>query len=141
MRLLDRYLLRELLIPFFYCLCGFLIFWDSFDLFSELASFQKERLKAIEVLTYYGIKTPEILITILPISFLLALLYTLTTLARHHEITAIRAAGIGMFRLALPYLGVGFLLSLCVLVVNELWVPQSVEAADTVRARHQASPT
>ena len=28
-RLLDRYLLRELLIPLGYCLSGFLIFWIS----------------------------------------------------------------------------------------------------------------
>lgn len=138
MRLLDRYLLRELLIPFGYCLCGFLIFWDSFDLLYELANFQQRKLTAVEVLTYYGIKTPEILITILPISFLLALLYTLTHLARHHEITAIRAAGVGLFRLALPYLLVGFLLSLGVFAMNELWVPQSVDAADNLLARHQA---
>ena len=32
MRLLDRYLLRELLVPLGYCLGGFLIFWISFDL-------------------------------------------------------------------------------------------------------------
>ena len=31
MRLLDRYLLRELLVPFGYCLSGFIIFWISFD--------------------------------------------------------------------------------------------------------------
>ena len=32
MRLLDRYLLRELLVPFGYCLGGFLIFWTAFDI-------------------------------------------------------------------------------------------------------------
>ena len=29
MRLLDRYLLRELLIPFGYCLCGFALLWTD----------------------------------------------------------------------------------------------------------------
>ena len=36
MRLLDRYLLRELLVPLGYCLGGFLVFWITFDVFSEL---------------------------------------------------------------------------------------------------------
>jgi lipopolysaccharide export system permease protein len=137
MRLLDRYLLRELLIPFGYCLFGFLIFWDSSELFTDLSMFQRLKLSALEVVSYYGVRTPEILITILPVSFLLALLYTLTQLARHHEITAIRAAGVGMFRLALPYLAVGFVLSLGVFAMNELWVPPAVEAAEELLARHQ----
>ena len=42
MRLLDRYLLRELLIPFSYCLVGFLIFWISSDVFAQMSEFQKE---------------------------------------------------------------------------------------------------
>jgi lipopolysaccharide export LptBFGC system permease protein LptF len=36
MRLLDRYLFRELLVPLAYCLGGFLIFWNAYDLFTEL---------------------------------------------------------------------------------------------------------
>lgn len=41
MRILDRYLLRELLIPFGYCLGGFWIFWMAFDLFAEMSEFQR----------------------------------------------------------------------------------------------------
>lgn len=139
MRLLDRYLLRELLIPFGYCLIGFLIFWVSFDLFAELGDFQKYRLTVGDVLTYYFVKTPEVLVTVLPVAFLLALLYALTNHARHHELTAIRAAGVSLLRLSLPYLGVGFFLSCGVLAMNELWVPESQEAAAQVLARHQAA--
>ncbi|HXJ58507.1 MAG TPA: LptF/LptG family permease [Verrucomicrobiae bacterium] len=137
MRLLDRYLLRELLIPFSYCLVGFMVFWVSCDLVMQLADYQKLKLTAGDVLTYYAIRLPEILVLILPIAFLLALLYALTNHARHHEITAIRAAGVGLFRLAMPYLVVGVLLSGVVLAINELWVPQSLEAAEAVLARHK----
>jgi lipopolysaccharide export system permease protein len=137
MRLLDRYLLRELLIPFGYCLIGFLIFWVSFDLFAELSNFQKLKLTAGDVLAYYVVKTPEMLVIVLPIAFLLALLYTLTNHARHHELTAIRAAGVGLARLALPYLGTGLLLSAAVFGMNERWVPPSLEVADQILARHQ----
>src|SRR6266542_6584 len=139
MRLLDRYLLRELLIPFGYCLIGFLIFWISFDLFAELSNFQKLKLTAGDVLAYYVSKTPELLVVVLPIAFLLALLYSLTNHARHHELTAIRAAGVSLGRLTLPYLGVGLLLSGAVFALNELWVPASLDASEQVLARHQAN--
>ena len=139
MRLLDRYLLRELLIPFGYCLVGFLIFWIAFDVFAELGNFQKYKLTVGDVLTYYVVKTPEVLVTVLPVAFLLALLYALTNHARHHELTAMRAAGVSLLRLSVPYLGVGFLLSCGVLAMNELWVTESQEAAAQVLARHKAA--
>ena len=44
MRLLDRYLLRELLIPLSYCLGGILIFWISFDLIAGIDDLQRRQL-------------------------------------------------------------------------------------------------
>ncbi len=142
MRLLDRYLLRELLIPFGYCLFGFLIFWISSDVFSQLSDFQKKyQLTFKEILEYYLIRLPEMMVTVLPVAFLLALLYALTNHARHNELTAIRAAGVSMMRIAMPYLAMGLLLSLLVFAINELWAPQSLDAADEILARHQVNRT
>jgi lipopolysaccharide export system permease protein len=137
MRLLDRYLLRELLIPFAYCLGGFLIFCIAFDLFSEMRSLQNQKLHGIDILLYYCVKTPELLVTyyVLPVALLLALLYTLTNLARHHEITAIRGAGISLWRLGLPYLGVGLATTALLFVLNEFCVPGSSERAERIRNR------
>lgn len=138
MRLIDRYLLRELVGPFAYCLSGFLIFFIAFDLLDELADLQKLRLHAVDVLEYYAVKTPEFIVIIMPVALLLALLYTLTNLARHQEITAIRAAGVSLMRLAMPYAVVGFVLSLIVFAINELWVPCSTERAEDIRNRYQS---
>jgi len=138
MRLLDRYLLRELAGPFSYCLTGFLIFFIAFDLFDELSKLQKLHLKTIDVVEYYAVKSPEFMVTVMPVAFLLALLYTLTQLARHHEITAIRAAGVSLIRLAIPYGVLGFILSLGVFAINELWAPRSSEKAEDIRNRYQS---
>jgi lipopolysaccharide export system permease protein len=138
MRLLDRYLLRELLVPLGYCLCGFLLFWVSSDLFVELGEFQKKGLGARDIAEYYVVILPEFLVLVLPIALLLALLYALTNHARHQEITAIRAAGVSLWRLSLPYLGVGFLASAGLFAANEFWVPQSNERARAILKRHLA---
>src|SRR5258707_3323171 len=140
MRLLDRYLLRELLIPLAYCLCGFLIFWVFSDLFSQMAEFQRKKLVAHDIIAYYLVSTPEFLVVVVPIALLLALLYALTNHARHHEITAIRAAGVSLWRLCLPYLAVGFVASLALFALNELWVPQSVAAAEQILNRRVPRP-
>jgi lipopolysaccharide export system permease protein len=139
MRLVDRYLLRELLVPLGYCLSGFLIFWMSFDLFSELSGFQENNMTASDIVWYYLIKTPELLTVVMPIALLLALLYALTNHVRHNELLALRGAGLSLARLGLPYLGVGLVFSLCLFALNELWVPQTVEAAQQVLRRSGAA--
>ena len=89
MRLLDRYLTRELMIPLAYCLVGFLIFWGSFDWLAMAEDFQDAGMKLTACLYYYWIKLPEFISTTFPIALLIALLYTLTDLSRHHELVAI----------------------------------------------------
>jgi lipopolysaccharide export system permease protein len=132
MRLLDRYLLRELMVPLGYCLGGFLVFWISSDVLLELNDFQKSQLQVWDILIYYLIKIPEFVVTVMPIALLLALLYAITNHARHHEIVAIRAAGISLWRLGLPYLVVGLVFSLLLFAINELWVPDSLERAEQI---------
>ncbi len=132
MRLLDRYLLRELLIPIGVCLGAFLIFWIAFDLFGSLSHFQEQQLQVRDVARLYWYRLPEFLVLILPIVLLCSLLYTLTNHARHNELTAIRAAGQGLWRICLPYFSVGLLFSFGVLAMNEKLVPDNSELADQI---------
>ena len=92
MRLLDRYLLRELLVPLGFCLGGFLILWVVSDFAIRLSDFQELKLRGGEIIRWYVISLPEVIVTILPVSLLLALLYALTAHAKGNEITAIRVA-------------------------------------------------
>jgi lipopolysaccharide export system permease protein len=140
MRLLDRYLFRELLTPLVFCLGGFLIFWISYDLFTELKEMQDSQLNLFEVIEYSIAMTPEFLVMILPVVLLLALLYTLTNHARHNEITAIRAAGVSLWRLCVPYLVVGFAASVVLFWLNEWCVPRSTNWAERILNRHVQKP-
>ncbi len=137
MRLLDRYLLRELLVPLGYCLGGFLIFWMAFDLVAELHKLQECNLLPGDIAQYYLVQIPSVLVLILPIALLLALLYALTNHARHHEITAIRAAGVSLWRLLLPYFAVGFAVSVALFALYQFLVPDSSEAAEAIKNRRQ----
>jgi lipopolysaccharide export system permease protein len=136
MRLLDRYLLRELLIPLGFCLGGFLIFWISFDLFTELHNYQDAKLHAWDVVQYYLVTLPSFFSLILPMALLLALLYALTNHARHHEITAIRAAGVSLWRISIPYVAIGLLFSLAVFAINEYWIPDSEQKAEEILKKY-----
>jgi lipopolysaccharide export system permease protein len=136
MRLLDRYLLRELCPPLFYCISGFLIFWITFDLFAELEELQRAQMTAAEIASYYLVRTPELLVTILPIALLLALLYALANHGRHNELLAMRAAGLSLTRISVPYLAVGFAASSLLFYLNENLVSDSTARAQALKTRH-----
>jgi lipopolysaccharide export LptBFGC system permease protein LptF len=127
MRLLDRYLLRELLVPLLVCLCGFVVFWVAFDLLRALEQFRSSKMGVSAVVQYYLIGLPSLLNTLLPIALLLALLYAITGHTRHQEITAMRAAGIGLWRIIVPYLAVGLMASLGLYGLTEHLMPDSAE--------------
>ena len=135
MRLLDRFLLRELAIPLAYCLAGFLMFWISFALFNELDDFQEKHLLALDIIELYLVRLPEMLIIVLPVGFLLAMLYTLANHARHHEITAMRSAGIGLWRICIPYLVIGAIFSGVLYWMSEHLAPQTQERERRIFAR------
>ena len=139
MRLLDRYLLRELLLPLGVCLSGFTLFWIAFDLLGDMTRFQKAGLGPIGVLEFYLRGLPDLLNTTLPIGLLLSLLYTLTHHARHHELTAIRAAGISLWRTIVPYLSVGLLLSLGLYWSGEHLIPEGKRRQEHLLSGNSAS--
>ena len=136
MRLLDRYLLRELLAPFAFCLGGFLLAWISSDIFTHMGEYEKAQMNLGDIAEYYFVTSPELLSIVLPVALLLALLYALTQHARNNEITAMRAAGISLWRLALPYLAVGFFSSVALFVINEVWAPDADVRGEFIKARH-----
>jgi lipopolysaccharide export system permease protein len=141
-RLLDRYLLRELLVPLGYCLCGFLIFYVAFDLIFQINRFLDNKMLFLDILEYYVVTLPELLVEqVLPVSLLLALLYTLTNLSRYNELTAIRAAGIGLWRLSMPYLAVGAIFGAVVMLIGEYWLPSASERAKFILERRLTAAT
>jgi len=134
MRMLDRYLLRELFVPLFYCLVGFQVFWLAFDLYSHLDEYRDVGLSSSQVTQLCLMKLPELLTTVLPVALLLALLYTLTNHARHNELVAMRAAGVSLWRICTPYLAVGIVFGGVMFGVSEILGPRA-----SVRATELAS--
>jgi lipopolysaccharide export LptBFGC system permease protein LptF len=141
MRLLDRYVLRELLIWLGLILVFGLICIIAFDLFTSLNRFQENHLQFGDVFDLYLARIPSLLVFILPVVLLISLLITVTSHARHNELTAMRAAGISLWRICAPHFIVGILLSIAVFAMNELWVPDTNAKVDEIMRRHQLNNT
>lgn len=125
MRLADKYLLRSFLIPLFYCLCIFTSIYLIVDLFGHLDEIIKEQIGIKTLFMYYCTYCPSIAVQIMPITILIATMYTLGNLARHNEITALRAGGISIWHIVKPFLITGLLISSFILIINDRVVPAS----------------
>ena len=132
MRILTKYLLREFAWPLMYCFDAFAMLWVVMDLFGHLDDFIVNHASFATVLRYYITLFPEGFVEILPMTLLLALLFCLTNLGRHDELTAMRVSGVSLARLALPLLGVGALATALVLVAGERLVPRAREGAEAM---------
>lgn len=136
MRLLDRYLFRELLTPLAYCLIGIQAFVIFFTVFGDAEKIQEAKLHFLETIEYATAASMEYLTIVLPVSLLMALLMALTQHARHNEITAMRAAGISLWRICAPYFVVGLIASAALFALNESVVPRCLDWTTRVLTRY-----
>ena len=130
MKLIDKYLLRTFLVPLFYCLTAFILIFVIFDLFNNMQDFVEAKTAFRLVAFYYLFLIPSCLVYIVPISLLLSILYSLSSLTKNNELTAMRASGVSLLRLMVPFVAVGFLASLVVAGINETIGPRSAYWTD-----------
>jgi len=119
MKLIDRYILRTFLVPLFVTTIAFNLFFIVYDLFGNFDDFVDADASVREVLTYYAYLLPPNFWIIMPVVLLLSVLFALYTLTRHNELTAMRASGISLNRLLIPYVCVGALVAGGVAFIDE----------------------
>lgn len=139
MRLLDRYLFRELLVPLAFCLVGIQSFIIFVTVFTDAGKIQQANLHFGQTIEYAAAASMEYLTIVIPVALLLALLMTLTQHARYNELTAMRAAGISLWRICVPYFIVGLIASGVLFLLNESVVPGCADWADAALKSHAGS--
>ncbi len=125
MKIVDRYLTKELILPLTYCLAGFTMLYVVFDIFDKLSSFISAKTPATIILKYYGCHMAQMVEFMLPACMLLATLYTLWNLTRNNELIAMRASGISMSRIMRPFIFVAIMLSITALLTREMIVTRT----------------
>ena len=88
MRILDKYLLREFLLPVVYCFDAFVMLYLVQDLLGRLGDFIQYHAKVSQIVSYYLIILPEALVVMLPMALLLGLLFCLSNLGKNNELIA-----------------------------------------------------
>ncbi len=108
---IDRYVLRQFVMTFLFGLLAFIVIYIAVDLMENLDDFVDRNVATPIILEYYFYMIPDIVHLLVPIGMLLASLFTVGRLDTTNELTAIRAGGRSMRRLAMPLFMFGMLIS------------------------------
>lgn len=123
MRILRNYFLKEFIGPLFLSL-GVLTFVMLIGNLVKIADLVINKgVDIFSVTKLFIFMIPFLLTYTLPISALTASLLSLGRLSSDNEIIAIKASGINIFRLILPQLVFGLILSLMLVVFNDRVIP------------------
>jgi lipopolysaccharide export system permease protein len=108
----DRYVIKQF-IPVFFVAAGMsVLLFVLIDLFMNLVTYldNEAAMDQIFLASFYFI--PKSFSFALPVSLLFAVAYTLGDLYARNELTTIITAGVPFWRLAMPFLVIGFLASI-----------------------------
>ena len=143
MRLLDRYVIRNFLQAYLYCITGFISIWLIFDISDNISTFIDEHVGLLLTIQYYGTQVPQIFIILLPVSLLLALLFSLGRMSRANEIVSMLTAGVSVPRVLVPLIAIGLLTVAATMALNYSLAPHADLARKTFlsAARARQSPT
>jgi lipopolysaccharide export system permease protein len=129
MTLLDRYVLREWLKVFVMTLVALVALLLIVRVFTDMPGFMRWDSAAGVVLGYFALQVPAYLPVVLPVALLISVLFILGHFHRNHELTAMRAAGLSVFRVTRTLWVGGGALSLLLFALNATLVPLATEYA------------
>ena len=141
--IMDRYLFIELLLPFLFGMGIFtslgLSIGTLFDLVRRVTESGLMLSVALKVLL---LKLPGFVSLAFPMAMLLAALMAYSRLSSDSEIIALRSLGVSIYRLIIPVILFGFMVTGCAFIVNDWIAPAAThEAAVTLeRAVNQERP-
>jgi len=130
--ILDRYIIRKYLAIFalgFFSMMAMFVIIDFFEKIDEVYRHGKSLAIFLEFLWF---KLPQDMYYVLPVSALIATLLSLGILAKFNEITAMKACGVSLYRVALPVVMMAAVVSFASFYLQENILPGTNRQAEEV---------
>lgn len=122
-RKLDIYIIKKLFLAILFVMFTLVLIYVTIDLIDNQDKFLAVKMPLMGYLVLYTLRIPEIISQIFPVVVFMSLLFVLGNLSKYKEITAMISSGISIYRISLPLLIVGLILSSGHFFFNELLLP------------------
>jgi LPS export ABC transporter permease LptG/LPS export ABC transporter permease LptF len=135
----DRYVLRTFLFYFGAMLAAFVSIWYVFSFF-ELLGDMLSRDKLAMFVPYVYYLTPFLAYETTPLAVLAATLISFGILSKNNEITAFRACGVSVYRLAAPVLLAALCFGAVLFTLDNYYLPEANRIQDSIRDEIKGRP-
>lgn len=139
LKVFERYLARQIYTSTALVLVAFLMLFAFFDMVGEMQSLGRGGYQLENILAYVVLTLPGRIYELSPIAVLIGTVYAMTTLARHSEITVLRASGLSTAGFIKSLLRIGLVFVALTLVIGEFVAPPAERAAQQLRLRAMSS--
>ncbi len=140
-QILDVYILRGWLFYFLIMVAAFTGIYLIADFFQLLGDMVRNQASLRVVLDYYGFLLPQIFyFPVVPLSALVATLVNFSLMSKSNQVTAMKSAGISLYRVATPVLIVCALLSVGLFFLDDQYLPASNRHLDALRNQIKGRP-
>jgi LPS export ABC transporter permease LptG len=139
--IIDRYLVREYVAFMGIGLAVAATLFIVIDLLQTLDRYLRLKPPMVYIFAHFLYRLPAALLEFLPVVMLVATIFLFLTLSRYHELTALKAAGVSLYRVSAPILGLGLAVAIGAGLFQELVLPSLNERGDEmdrVKIRGQA---
>jgi len=136
MSLITRYIIQHFFAAVGVSLVAFVGIFTVVDLIGQLVKFLDRDVSAYHIALYYLYSLPYIVVLTIPVSMLLASLFTFGQLAKYGELTAMKASGLSLYRLQYPMLLASMLVSAAVFTAGQWIVPEANMKRDDIKSDH-----
>lgn len=123
MKIIDKYLIKQFLQTILFGLFAFTILFVLIDMMEKLDDFIDQSVPNYIILQYYFVFIPEIIRLMIPVAVLLSALFTAGKLSNLNELTAIKSAGVSLYRFMLPFIITSFFISIFSIYFGGYLVP------------------
>lgn len=132
-QLVDTYILSTYIFYFFVWLVSFVMLTQVFTFFELLSDILRNNIAMRRVATYHLFLTPKLIYDYTPIAVMVAVLITFAVLSKQNEVTAFKACGVSLHRLALPVVLASLALSGALFAFDYYVVPDANLIQDGIR--------
>lgn len=133
MSIITKYVSKEFLKIFLLCLAAVVCLYLIVDIFERLNLFTYHNASFTLAFLYFLFKIPNIILQLTPVVVLLATLFTLGSMARYNELTAMRSCGIGLLQIAMPVIALAGLIGVGLVVADELVISPARYQAEQIK--------
>ncbi|MCC6441863.1 MAG: LptF/LptG family permease [Armatimonadetes bacterium] len=138
--MLDRYILSEHLPPFLFGVAAFVSLMMASQYLFELTKLMVKGMPFAIAFKLFVLYMPSLIVLTFPMSMLFSTLWAFGRLSGESEMITMFAGGISLYRIIGPVMGMGVMVSMGAIAINEFVVPAATDAAALLKRQAAGVP-